>query len=266
MRDWLLLGVLCGIGLFLGGGQTRTAQTGEQSRAQATIRALVSPPSQVLATAADGTSDFFAGVFRARSLVEENRRLRDRLQAQRLYAERIELKDRELAGLRALQEIVPPAGASAIPAAIVGYFPYDHRLNVSAGSKQGVRTGLPVLSGYGLLGVVRTVSPHSCEVLLLTSPESRIGAMVASADTRPVVGLLRGEGARALTLEFMDPRRDPVHTADLVVTTGFSDKIPRGLLIGRVTQIEDYLEVGSRRASVLPSAAVGQTRDVVILR
>lgn len=61
---------------------------------------------------------------------------------------------------------------------------------------------------------------------------------------------------------------DPVDvkTGAEVVTTGYSEHIPRGIRIGIVSQFYKNEEFGTRFAYVIPSARIGLAKEVYILK
>lgn len=107
--------------------------------------------------------------------------------------------------------------------------PTSVRLN--RGSEQGVKPGMPVVSGGTVLvGRVISVGPFASEVRLLSHPESLVGARVegVSGDT-----LVRGDHGIGLLLDMARPN-EKLETGALVTTAGLGDGFPRGLLIGSI--------------------------------
>ena len=79
------------------------------------------------------------------------------------------------------------------------------------------------------------------------------------------VGLAQGTGDGDVEVTFFDSRVE-VAVGDVIATSGFSSRIPRGLVIGRVARVEASPEYGIVRAIVHPEAAVGRATDVTVLR
>jgi cell shape-determining protein MreC len=119
-----------------------------------------------------------------------------------------------------------------------------------------------------LVARVETVDANVSQALLITAPstEARISAIVERQPPNPSpAGLIRGEGPNAITLELADPTAT-VESGDTVVTAGFSAEIPRGIVIGRVVSVQDDPAFGKRTATVFPRVALGQVREVVVLK
>ena len=195
------------------------------------------------------------------ALRRELERLRALESTALMYADTVAVKDQAISNLRALQGF-PDFGRTRVPARIVAYFAYQNQVTVSAGRDQGVSKGLPVVSAQGMLGVVQAVEGDRCQVLLLTSPAVKIGAMVFRDP--PVPGFLKGQSPVRLTLDVLDTNK--VEVGDSVVTAGFSDKIPRGLPVGRVVQVVTDENYGIRRVYVAPAVQVGKALDVWVLK
>lgn len=227
------------------------------------VRAAVSPLSNGLTAMADGASDFTTGVFRAGALTRENRRLQDLAQAAAQYNARVELMVDENDRLRRLLTLPKIPGRERVAAGVIGYAPLENRITLNVGSDQGVKAEQPVVTSEGLVGRVQTVERGKCQVLLISSPRLRIGAMVKRDP--PPVGLAIGESPRAVLLDYLDMRAT-VQVGDEVVTSGYSDRVPPGIPIGKIAQINDDPETGSRRCQVFPHVVLGEVRSVYVLK
>lgn len=252
------------VGIVLGRIQTGARTAGKVDPVGRIVQFVIDPVSKGLTGAMNGTSDFFAGLARSRALVAENRRLKAERAQLALYLETVDRLEREIDSLRKLQNLPGLQGRKKIPAEVIGYFPNENRLTLSVGSRDGVEAGQPVVAPEGLLGRIQVVSGSTSQVLLLSSPDvnNRIGAIALR--NPPSVGLLRGESPTSYFLEFADPKA-PVDVGDVVMTSGLSDRIPRGIPIGRVIQIDDSEELGRRQALVFPSVSVGSVREVEVI-
>jgi len=223
---------------------------------------LVFPVSVRIGAAVDAASDFSEGMLHANFLASSNRALLVQKRAADLYGERIDELERENEALRKMIGLPPPSGTHRVPAQIAGIFPTDSRITITAGSAQSVKPGMAVVTGDGLVGVVQSVSPHTSQVTLVSSPYLRIGAVTSR--NPPSAGLLHGESTNMLVLEFLDFDA-AVQNGDLVVTSGFSEHIPRGIPIGRVVAYEESKELGIRRSRVFPFVHIGAVREVFVL-
>ncbi len=255
---------LCAVGVVLGRMQTSARTAGRTDLASGVIKTLIDPIALPISAGGQNFHDFRVGIFSGGSLRDENRRLRAIAQSAELYTRRVEALEIENEELRKLMKLAEPIGKIKIPARIVHVAPRENRITINAGSKDLVKPGLPVIAGEGLVGVVQTVDEGTAQVLLLTSPPPfKIGAKVLRDP--PAFGLLHGEAADRLSVEFMEANT-PIEVDDWVVTSGFSEQIPPNIPIGRIVQFRKDEEFGTRVAQVFPAVQIGRIRDVVVLR
>jgi rod shape-determining protein MreC len=113
------------------------------------------------------------------------------------------------------------------------------------------------------VGTIQTVGRNEAQVSLLSDPNRKLGALVISRNP-PSPGIIKGENASILVLT-LDASL-PVENGDLVSTWGFSGLIPRGVPIGRVSQIYTDRTTGSKRVEVFPNVSMGNVREVVVLK
>jgi rod shape-determining protein MreC len=261
--DVVILIVLCAIGALLGRLQSQARDQGRLDPFSSLTIRLVNPLAGGITRTVDATGDFFSGIFSAPSLRRDVRRLKANEASVALYAERIEQLTNENEELRKQEGLGRSPGLTRVVGDIVGYVARENRLTLNIGSSDGVAPGQAVVSSDGLLGVVSTVAPKSCQISLLGSANLIIGAVVA----RPThaAGLLQGAGGNSMYIDFNDPKAE-VKAGDIILTNGYSEKIPRGIRIGRVLTVDDIPEMGQRRATIFPSVTLGGVREVVVLK
>jgi rod shape-determining protein MreC len=126
---------------------------------------------------------------------------------------------------------------------------------IDAGANDGVKVGMTVINGDGLVGRVIRASRSAAVVLLLVDPTSSVGARVAGSRQ---LGFLNGRGDRAMELQLLDPRA-PLAQGDALVTFGsqgspFVPGVPIGSVTGirgtagsltRVAAVEPYVDIDS---------------------
>jgi rod shape-determining protein MreC len=263
---------LCALGVVLGTVQNGSHSQERVDRLTSTVRSITSPLGSLLNGVVRTTSAFFTGTFSATKLVQENRRLKALEQVYATYSERIEGLRTENETLRKYEGFGQTPGKTRVPALVYGFSINENRLTINVGSNQGVRAGCAVESNDGLVGTVEYVEANRSQVLLLTSaglqPNAKGKALLIGAidvnRVPPPAGLLRGENASTLTLTFMDPKA-PVQIGDTIVTSGFSEKIPKGLIIGKVIQLDPSEEFGTLKARIDPAFSLGNLEFVIVL-
>jgi rod shape-determining protein MreC len=251
------------LGALLGRWQTVARNQGATDAASLAARTVVGAPAAAVDGALSGTGDFLAGWLRSGELAAENRLLRQRARVEGAYADVEHDLRREIASLRKLLELPDFGGRTKVPGTVIGLFPHENRLTIRLARAGEVQPGMPVVAADGLIAIVQTVDGVTCQAMLLSAPTVRVGAIIQGDP--PQAGLLRGETPERLVIELLAGDAD-VAPGAWVTTSGFSERIPRGIPIGRVARVDAQPEFGQRRVRVLPSARVAEVRDVVVLR
>lgn len=254
--------------MVIGGGlghlQTVARNQGRSDIVSTVLFKTILPVAVPLAGACDATSDFFYGLFRARSLTVENRILRQRSVAAELYEPEIDLKNQQIDVLRKELALPPLTGHQRVDLDVVGFSQMEGQLILNGGSELGIQPDMPVVNGEGLVGVIQSVSRGESLALLITSFGVKFGGLDVSRKP-PELGLLSGRGSSTIPMAMFDPKA-PIASGDLIVTSGLSEHIPSGIPIGRVISVEDDLDFGTKSATVDPAVNVGTLKEVQVLK
>ena len=249
------------LAVLLGQVQTRARTHGTIDVVSSTLQKLTIPGIAALNNVEHQTDLFFRSVSNGPRDLAELKRLKQLEQSFKMYGQTVEGLQNQIDQLRKLSSM-PNFGRVRIPGRIVGYFPYENRLTLSVGDIQGVKVGMPVVGAAGLIGIVQTVEKDKCQVLTVTSPMVRFGAMVQR--DMGVAGIMKGQTPTRLVLDVLDTGN--IEVGDPVITSGFSSRIPRGIPVGDVAEVVPDPNYGTRRVFVAPSSQIGPTVEVWILK
>ena len=251
-------------GILLGRWQTDFRTRGAVSPIENLIQRSVGLVASPITGIRNRTGDFFGSVGRNLELQAENRRLRDRLSALGLYEEQIAMLNAHVDELRKVESLPPVPGKTSISGEVIAFSVYENRVRINVGSEKGIRPGMPVVNGEGLVAVVQTVKPGESQALLVSSFGTGMGGIDINR-TPPPFGLVKGRDSSTLTMELIDANANVV-TGDIIVTSGFSELIPRGIVIGRVITVQDDIDFGRKRATLDPAVNTGNLHEVRILK
>ena len=125
---------------------------------------------------------------------------------------------------------------------------FTQTISIDAGTTSGIKKNMTVLSGFGLVGVVKIAYSHSALVQLASDPAFRIGARIAGTQQ---IGILSGQGTRKGVLQLLDNTTE-VKVGDVLLARGSQNGRPfvPGAPIGEVTSVDNS------------PGAVSQTADV----
>jgi rod shape-determining protein MreC len=147
--------------------------------------------------------------------------------------------------------------------------PFDQTITIAAGSRDGVIVESVVITPDGLVGQVTKVSSSVSKVMLITDPESAVGAVDA---THPAsTGLLRhGTGTNSVSLARVTKDRK-VDLGDTIITQGSPGKgllpsvYPRGVPIGTVTSFNQNDTDSFKQIQVDPFVDLTSLQSVIVL-
>ncbi len=132
-------------------------------------------------------------------------------------------------------------------------------LYLNRGAADGVARNMPVLCPQGVVGKITQTFPHESEVLLITDPDSGVGAMLAKSHGH---GVLSGRGPGEAALRFVSGH-ETVSVGEPVVTSGEDQIFPAGLPLGTVTAAQSGQPFW--RIRVRPAAPIATLDDVFIV-
>jgi len=185
---------------------------------------------------------------------------RTRNQMEKLRSENVKLRltlqnrkvaDAQLTQLKSVLDLAGTAGFKVVNAKVISQgssTSFTQTITIDAGTSSGIHTNMTVLSGYGLVGVVKYAYSNSSLVQLASDPSFRVGARIAGSQQ---IGILSGQGTRKGVLQLLD-NTTTIHKGDAILARGSDNGRPfvPGVPIGEVTAVDNS------------PGAVTQTADV----
>jgi len=234
-RSWLLLVFVIVAVVLLAlheGGQLQPIENAAQT--------VLGPIERAVSGLFNGIGDLFGAVRDLRELRDRNAVLEKANQD--LLTENARLKglEGENAVLRALLNFTQENPAYQYQAAaIIGRdpSPYLKFITINAGSAEGLREGMPVVTGGStLIGRVEQVSLRSSKVQLLNDTSSAVNVRLQTAG---VAGLAAGQPDGSLLIQYisLDAKVD---VNDIALTSGLGGNLPRGLVVGQITAVQKH--------------------------
>jgi len=134
-------------------------------------------------------------------------------------------------------------------------------LILDKGEDDGIRVEMGVMTPAGVVGQVIKTSGSMSIALLLTDPNVAVTGLVQR--TRDG-GIIQGTAKGFLRMKYIPPL-SPVQKGDLVVTSGLTGGFPRGLLVGRVVQVEESEDDLFQSAHIDPVVDFSKLEEVLVL-
>lgn len=108
----------------------------------------------------------------------------------------------------------------------------NNYLTLNRGTLHGITPETGVITGSGVVGIVKDVSEHYCTVISLLHKETRISASIKRSG---FYGSLIWDGSDPSMADLLEiPKNAEYKIGDTIVTTSFSSLFPEGLMIGTV--------------------------------
>ena len=165
--------------------------------------------------------------------------------------------------LRHLLGFEPDTQLPMIAAQVVGKdpSPWSKTVIVNKGTRDGVRQSDPVVIPEGVVGVVVEVSSSYAKVLLLIDPNSAVDALVQKTRAR---GIVKGGGAGYCVFDYV-LRKHAISVGDTVVSSGLDGVFPKGLRVGRISEIVRQNAGIFQRVYVTPYVDFEVLEEVLII-
>jgi rod shape-determining protein MreC len=239
-----------------GGGRELPIWAGVVMDAAAPLQRAVAAPFDAIR---DGWKRYVS-VLDARS---ENQALQTEIV--RLSEENLQLREALVASgrLQRIAEMRERYEIPMLPAELVGVdaSPWFRSVLVDRGRDRGVRSGMPVISANGLVGLVTATSSRSAKAMLVLDRQTAIDGVIQRSRSR---GTVRGRGSDELEFEFV-ARGSDVQLNDLVITSGLGGVYPKGLFIGTVSEVSDPGAQLLQTATIRPAVDFGRLEQVFVM-
>jgi rod shape-determining protein MreC len=178
-------------------------------------------------------------------LKEENAKLRNEL-LQRKSA------DAELEQLKSVLDLAGRAGYKVLATRVISQgasTSFSQTITIDAGSTSGVRQNMTVVSGEGLVGVVKESYLNSALVMLATDPDFKVGVRIAGTQQ---IGILSGRGSKRAELQLLDNQKI-VKVGDVLLARGSTNNRPfvPGIPVGVISAVDNTAGSIAQTATVM---------------
>ncbi|MCL4367470.1 rod shape-determining protein MreC [Patescibacteria group bacterium] len=148
------------------------------------------------------------------------------------------------------QNYLSPQTYDLLPARVlyIGRF-----LTIDQGSDAGMQVGQVVVLKNNYIGQIKNVSPKSSQVMLEVDPDSKVAVFSQNQNGR-ARGILLGQFGSDLLMDKI-LHQENIAVGDLVYSEGTEGNLPRGLVMGKVS------EVLQRQNEVFKQAKVEQVYE-----
>ena len=224
------------LGLAVQVRRPNPGKDGEQTRLiRYWVVTAFAPFERVFLSVGHGVSHTWHNYVDLRHVRQQNQQLQSELDRMRLEQSSLAVDAGEGLRLQKLFGFQQQYVAKTVAAHIIGTSGTDlsRVLVIDKGSKDGLKTDMPVITPDGVVGKVRDVFPHTAQVLEINDQTSGLGIVLTQTRLR---GILRGNSAgQTEIIDILPDER--IQTGEPVVTSGGDSVYPSGLPVGSVERV-----------------------------
>lgn len=137
---------------------------------------------------------------------------------------------------------------------------------IDKGKKDGIKTGMNVMAGSGLVGIVTDVGPNWASVRSIIDDTSYVSGMMLSTGEKCMIrGDLKLIGSGKIKFEDLPVSDVKIEKGEQVVTSYISNKYLQGILIGYVSDIKTDKNGLTRSGTITPAADFSDLQDVLVI-
>ncbi|MEX1158352.1 MAG: rod shape-determining protein MreC [Thermomicrobiales bacterium] len=139
----------------------------------------------------------------------------------------------------------------------------EQYLVINQGSNAGIEVGMPVLSPHFLVGQVTEVEPDRSRVRLVIDSSFQTGARIQGVEAEGIVYGRWQSGGRAVMRHV--PVDAEVSDDALAVTSGKTARVPAGLVIGKVIEVNRDEVQNETQLEILPLVDFTELSSVTVI-
>lgn len=211
------------------------------------VQSIASPIQYGLYKSSNTFAKQFSFIFLVRRTAQEKRALEEQLAT--VLSENANLK-KQLAETQAFaqqEQALNSQNFKSVPARPIGISRY---LYIDKGLDDGVKVNQTVVYKDTIIGKIASADPKKSAVLLTSDPDSKIAAFSSSQEGK-AKGVLAGQFGSEMILDKI-LHEEQIKVGDLVYSEGSEIEIPRGLVLGQVSEVLNRDNEVFKQAKVKP--------------
>ncbi len=264
-RDIVLVPLLLVVPFFFLRASIRNPE--DLSAVDRALLRISAPVEYFVSAIARGASNLLSGYVYLVDVKADNNKLAYENARLRGDVRRLSAAEAESRRLRRLLGLRETANAETVSAVVIGkditeYFRVAHLvLDVSA---PNIRPNLPVIALDGVVGTIQRVAGDRADVQLSVDSGFGVDVVVERTGAR---GFVRGVGDLSryvVRVEYVQ-RTDEVEQGDVLVTSGFGCRFPKGIPVAKVTEVVKRDFGIYQQVDAVPTVDFSRLDDVLIV-
>jgi rod shape-determining protein MreC len=225
---------------------------------------LISPFQKLSVNSGAGVRHLWGNYFALLHVRQENEKLQQQINLMRLEQSRLQQDADQAQRLQVLLGFKEQYIDKTVAAQVVGTSGTDlsRVIYIDRGTRDGVETGMAVITPDGIVGKVSRADRSTSQVLLITDPLSGAGVLL---ERLRVNGILKGtQSGQPEVINVMADEK--IEIGDRLITTGGDRVYPKGLPVGTVINVapdrerDPFLSI-----RVKPAVNIGRLEEVLVV-
>lgn len=208
--------------------------------------------------------DTWDGYISLASVHEENQELKEEIKQLKLEGLKHREREKTFERLNKMLDYKIASNAGKILASVIGAdsVSWSRMITIDKGTNQGVQKNMAVVTHEGLVGHITQSLPGYSKVLLITDARSAVDVLDQNERTR---GVVVGKGSDICEMKYI-PHDADIRVGNPVISSGLGGVFPKGLLIGKVSHVEEINRGLFKNVIITPSAKISLLEEVFILK
>jgi rod shape-determining protein MreC len=228
------------------------------------------PMQRGLTTAGSWISDKTTELASLKNVMQENEELKDQVNSLTDELNTMKLEQYDTEDLRELLTLNESySNYNKLAASIIGKDAgnwFDTFL-IDKGSKDGIASGMNVITGKGLAGIVTEVGDNYARVRSIIDDTSSVSGMVLSTSDNCIIkgDLQMMDERQMISFTNLKDTEDQVAVGDQVVTSYISSEYVQGLLIGYISEIHMNSNNLTKSGLITPVVDFEHVKHVLVI-
>jgi rod shape-determining protein MreC len=229
-----------------------------------TAGSYLAPVGVVVTNFGSGFSDFFKNIGNISNLQKENSRLKSDLNKSLVEIARLSEAQKENDSLKNDLKFKKENKFDLVPAYVIFFDPSNIRdtITIDIGTDDGVKEGDVAVSEGFLIGRLTGLTKNTAKIILISDPDSAVPVNLVNSS---VTGIVKGKIGSGLVLDQV-PQSDEVGRGDLLATSGLGGQYPKGLLVGKIEEIQQISGSIFQAIEVRAMLDLGALQRVMVIR
>lgn len=230
----------------------------------ATLTNFLKPVGIVFETVGKNTLGSFDSVRKIGGLQKDNKELTDKLNQALSQIAVLTEYQKENESLKRDLNFKKLGNFDLLAANVVAFDPSNIRdsITIDVGKNDGINEGNVVVSEGFLVGKISSVSNGTAKIKLISDPLSAVPGTILDTS---ITGIVKGTIGSSLTLEQV-PQSEKVDSGNYVLTSGLGGDYPKGIIIGKVEDIQKVSGSIFQMITVKPMVDFGRLERVMVIK